>query len=186
MTLRQDVGYDLLYYLEENQRTFPGVQIQQVFVRHYPTGTRAAHVLGEVGEVSEDQLKEATYRNLEPGDEVGRNGAEYAYDRYLRGDPGLTRIQVNALGQPTPGGQLVSKAPVPGENVKLTIDPEVQAAGEGALASFGLPGAFVTMNVNNGQLLGVGSSPTFDPAELREAEDPGRGGRPLPTKKRRR
>jgi penicillin-binding protein 2 len=163
VTLRRDVGDDLLYYLEENQRRFPGAQVQQVFVRHYPTGSRAAHVLGLVGEVSEDQLKEARYGSLEPGDEVGQNGAEYAFDNYLRGDPGLTRIQVDALGQPTPGGQLVSKPPVPGSNVKLTIDPEVQAAGESGIASIGLPGAFVTMNVNNGQLLGVGSFPTFEP-----------------------
>ncbi len=163
VTLRRDVGNDLLYYLEENQDHFPGVQVQQVFVRHYPTGSRAAHVLGGVGEVSEDQLKEARYGSLEPGDEVGKNGAEYAFDRFLRGDPGLTRIQVDALGQPTPGGQLVSKPPVPGSNIKLTIDPEVQAAGESAIASIGLPGAFVTMNVNNGQLLGVGSFPTFEP-----------------------
>jgi penicillin-binding protein 2 len=164
VTLRQDVDYDLLYYLEENQLHFPGVQVQEVFVRHYPSGTRAAHVLGSVGEVSEDELTEARYRNLEPGDEVGQSGVEYTYDRYLRGLPGLTRIQVNALGQPTPGGQLVSKAPEPGSSLKLTIDPDVQAAGEAALASRGLLGGFVTMNINNGQILGLGSFPTFEPS----------------------
>jgi penicillin-binding protein 2 len=78
----------------------------------------------------------------------------------------LTKIQVNALGQPTPGGQLVSKPPTPGDSLKLTIDSEVQAAGEAALASQGLPGAFITMNVENGQILGLGSFPTFEPAEL--------------------
>jgi penicillin-binding protein 2 len=166
VTLRKDVGYDLVYYLEENQEDFPGVTVQRVFVRAYPDGTRAAHVVGSVGEINEEELKEAEYEDLEPGDEIGKSGVEYAYDRYLRGDPGLTRIQVNALGQPTPGGQLVSEPPTPGENLKLTIDPEVQAAGEGALGSFGLPGAFVTMNVNNGQILGMGSTPTFDPTDL--------------------
>ena len=168
VTLRKDVGYDLVYYLEENQRRFPGVQVQRVFVRDYPDGSRAAHVLGSVGEVSGEELKEAPYRNLEPGDEVGKGGVEYTYDRYLRGQPGLTKIQVNALGQPTPGGQLVSEPPSPGDNLKLTIDPDVQAAGESALASRGLPGAFVTMNVDNGQLLGVGSFPTYDPSVLAE------------------
>ena len=82
--------------------------------------------------------KEAPYKGLEPGDEVGKGGVEYTYDKYLRGEPGLTRIQVNALGQPTPGGQLVYEPPAPGDNLKLTIDPEVQAAGESAL---GLAGA---------------------------------------------
>ncbi len=166
VTLRKDVGYDLVYYLEENQREFPGVAVQPVFVRAYPDGTRAAHVVGSVGEVSEEELKEARYESLEPGDEVGKGGVEYTYDHYLRGEPGLTKIQVNALGQPTPGGQLVSQPPTPGDNLKLTIDPEVQAAGESALGSFYLPGAFVTMNVDNGEILGMGSSPTFDPSVL--------------------
>jgi len=164
VTLRRDVGYDLVYYLQENQDRFPGVQAQRVFVRHYPGGTLAAHVLGSVGEVSGEQLKEARYRKLQPGDEVGKGGVEDTYDRFLRGQPGLTRIQVNALGQPTPGGQLVSKPPVPGDSLELSIDSSVQAAGEGALAARGLPGAFVTMNVNNGQILGLGSFPTFDPS----------------------
>jgi penicillin-binding protein 2 len=168
VTLRKDVGYDLVYYLEENQADFPGVSVQRVFVRAYPEGTRAAHVVGSVGEINEEELKEPEYRGLDPGDEIGKEGVEYAYDRYLRGEPGLTRIQVNALGQPTPGGQLVSEPPAPGDNLKLTIDPDVQAAGESALASRGLPGAFVTMNVNNGQLLGLGSFPTFDPTDLIE------------------
>jgi penicillin-binding protein 2 len=164
ITLRRDVGYDLVYYLEENQRRFPGVQVARVFVRAYPDGSRAAHVLGSVGEVSEEELKEPPYKGLEPGDEVGKGGVESTYDRYLRGRPGLTKIQVNALGQPTPGGQLVSQPPTPGDNLKLTINPEVQAAGESALASRGLPGAFVSMNVENGQILGMGSFPTYDPA----------------------
>jgi penicillin-binding protein 2 len=168
VTLRKDVGYDLVYYLEENQRRFPGVAVQRVFVRDYPDGSRAAHLLGSVGEVSGEELKEPPYEGLEPGDEVGKGGVEYTYDRYLRGQPGLTKIQVNALGQPTPGGQLVSQPPSPGKNLKLTIDPDVQAAGESALASRGLPGAFVTMNVHNGQLLGLGSFPTYDPTVFTE------------------
>lgn len=166
VTLRQDVGYDLVAYIEENQPEFPGVAVQRVFVRHYPHGTLAAHVLGTVGEVNEEELKEPAYKNLAPGDEIGQAGVEYTYDNFLRGQPGLTKIQVNALGQPTPGGQLVSKAPTPGDSLKLTISQSVQEAGEAGLASQGLPGAFITMNVHNGQILGLGSFPTFDPAEL--------------------
>lgn len=166
VTLRQDVGFYLIAYIEENQAKFPGVSVQRVFVRHYPDGTLAAHVLGSTGEVTEEELEEPAYKNLEPGDVIGKGGVEYTYDRFLRGLPGLTKIQVNALGEPTPGGQLVSKPPTPGNNLKLTIDEEVQAAGESALASQGLPGAFITMNVDNGQILGMGSFPTFDPTEL--------------------
>jgi penicillin-binding protein 2 len=166
VTLRQDVGFYLVAYVEEHQREFPGVSVERVFVRHYPHGTLAAHVLGNVGEINEEELKESRYKNLEPGDEVGKAGVEYSYDKYLRGQAGLQKIQVNALGQPTPGGHLVSKPPTPGENLKLTIDPEVQAAGESALASQGLPGGFITMNVHNGQILGLGSFPTYEPSVL--------------------
>jgi len=168
VTLRRDVGYDLVAYLEENQREFPGVAVQRIFVRHYPHGSLAAHVLGNVGEISEEELREKPYKSLEPGDEVGKAGAEYSYDRFLRGIPGLTRIQVNALGQPTPGGQLVSKSPTPGDNLKLTIDADVQTAGEEALASRGLPGAFVSMNIDTGQILAMGSNPSYDPTVLDE------------------
>ncbi|MDQ2631727.1 MAG: penicillin-binding protein 2 [Actinomycetota bacterium] len=168
VTLKQDVGYNLIAYLEENQDEFPGVTVQRVFVRHYPEGSLAAHVLGSVGEISEEKLKEPRYKGLEPGDEIGQGGVEYSYDRFLRGEPGFTRIQVNALGQPTPGGQLVSEAPTPGKSLKLTIDAEAQAAGEAALAARGLPGAFISMNIENGEILALGSNPTYDPTVFTE------------------
>jgi penicillin-binding protein 2 len=168
VTLRRDVGYDLVAYIEENQDEFPGVAVQRVFVRHYPDGSMAAHVLGNVSEISEEELKEAQYKNLEPGDEIGQAGAEYAYDKYLRGDPGLTRIQVNAMGEPTPGGQLVSTPPIPGDSLKLTIDEEVQSAGEAGLSARGLPGAFISMNIDTGEIVAMGSNPTFDPTDLIE------------------
>jgi len=163
VTLRRDVSHDLVYYLQENQGRFPGVQAQQVFVRDYPHESRAAHLLGTVGEISEEGLEEARYRGLEPGDGVGKGGVEETYDRFLRGKPGVTRVQVDAFGQPTPGGQLVSSAPQPGDNLVLSIDSDVQEAGEASLASYGRPGAFVSMNVNNGEILALGSYPTYDP-----------------------
>jgi penicillin-binding protein 2 len=168
VTLRRDVGYDLIAYVEENQEEFPGVAVERVFVRHYPNGSMAAHVLGSVGEIEEEELKEARFKNLEPGDEIGQAGAEAAYDKYLRGDPGLTRIQVNALGEPTPGGQLVSTPPTPGDSLKLTIDEDVQSAGEGGLSARGLPGAFISMNIDTGEILAMGSNPTYDPTVLTE------------------
>lgn len=161
VTLRSDVGKYLVYYLQENHNHFPGVSIERVFVRNYPHETLAAHVLGYVGKVDEEDLEDPPYRDLEAGDWLGRDGVEDTYDRFLRGRPGLTRIQVDAFGQPK--GRLVSQRPVPGDNLKLTIDSDVQAAGEGALLRQGLPGAFVTMDVHSGEVLGLGSSYTFDP-----------------------
>jgi penicillin-binding protein 2 len=164
VTLRRDVGHFLVYYLQENQERFPGVEVQRVFVRDYPNGTLAAHILGNVGEISEEDLKDPRYKSLQPGDEIGQDGVEDAYDGYLRGEPGLTRIQVDALGQPTPGGRLLAKPPAPGDSLKLSIDAKVQAAGEAAMAERGLPGGFITMDVHTGEILGLGSFPTFEPA----------------------
>jgi penicillin-binding protein 2 len=164
VTLRRDVGHYLVYYLQENQERFPGVEVQRVFVRAYPDGTLAAHILGNVGEIGEEELKEPRYRGLLPGDEIGQDGVEDTYDRFLRGRPGLTRIQVDALGEPTPNGRLVAKPPAPGENLKLSIDADVQAAGEAAMAERGLPGGFITMDVHTGEILALGSFPTFEPA----------------------
>lgn len=166
VTLRSDVGHYLVYYLQENQERFPGVEVQRVFVRDYPDGSLAAHILGNVGEISEEQLKEPRYRGLQPGDKIGQEGVEDTYDRYLRGRPGLTRVQVDALGEPTPNGRLVSKPPAPGDSLKLSIDAGIQAAGEAGLAERGLPGGFITMDVHSGEILGLGSSPTFEPARL--------------------
>ncbi len=164
VTVRRDVGDYLVYYLEENQDRFPGVGVQRVFVRRYPHGTLAAHILGSVNEINEEQLKEPRFRGLQPGDEIGQEGVEDTYDRFLRGQPGLKKIQVDAFGQPTRKGQLVSTPPVPGDNLKLSIDSAVQEAGEAALAARGLPGGFVTMNVHSGEILGLGSFPSFDPS----------------------
>jgi penicillin-binding protein 2 len=166
VTLRKDVGRYLVYYMEENKGRFPGVDVERVFVRRYPEGSIAAHVLGSVGEVDPEELKEPRYRGLEAGDTIGKEGVEDTYDKYLRGTPGITRIQVDAFGLPTSGGKLVSKKPVPGDNLKLTLNPAVQDAGEQALGERGLRGAFITMNVHNGEILGLGSFPTYDPTVL--------------------
>jgi penicillin-binding protein 2 len=164
VTLRHDVGHYLVFYLQENQDRFPGVETQRVFVRDYPDGTLAAHILGSVGEIEEEQLKEPGHRGLQPGDEIGQSGVEDTYDRFLRGRPGLTRVQVDAFGEPTPNGHLVAKPPSPGDSLKLSIDEKVQVAGEAALAERGLPGGFITMDVHTGEILGLGSFPTFEPA----------------------
>ena len=162
ITLLRDVEDDIVYYLQENQSSYPEVQINRVFVRRYPEGLRAAHLLGSVGEVTAEDLEEAENQELEPGDVLGKAGIEQTYDEVLRGENGLTRIQVDSLGRVK--GQLQSETPEPGHSLRLTLDPDVQAAGEAALSSIGLPGAFVTMDVENGEILGMASNPTFDPS----------------------
>ncbi len=162
VTLKQDVRYELIYYLQEHQNEFPGVTIDRVYVRNYPQGNLAAHLFGYVREVSEDQLETSKYERMAPGDTVGQTGLEYTYDHLLRGQDGATRIQVDAFGSPK-GEPLSARQPVSGNNLILTVDGDVQAAGDGAIDDYGLPGAWVAMDVGTGAVLGMGSYPTFDP-----------------------
>jgi penicillin-binding protein 2 len=163
VTLRRDVSYELVYYLRENQSKFPGVSVERVYVRTYPQGTLGAHLFGWVREVDAEELKDPRYESLDPGDFVGKQGVEYTYDNLLRGVNGATRVQVDASGRPT-GGQLSLREPRAGNDLSLTIDSKVQAAGEAALGSFAHPGGFVAMNVRDGEVLGMGSNPTYDPS----------------------
>ena len=165
VTLQRDVPYDTVYFLRENQRHFPGVSVERVYVRQYPQGDLAAHLLGYVREVDPEELEDPRYETLEPGDYVGKDGVEYAYDSLLRGVNGSTRIQVDASGAPS-GNRLTERDPRPGNDLVLTIDADVQSEGQSALAATGLPGGFVAMNVHDGELLGLGSSPSYDPALL--------------------
>src|SRR4029450_165348 len=103
----------------------------------------------------------ARYSGVSLGDRVGQSGIEYTYDRYLRGRNGASRIQVDAIGRP--GGELAVRASRPGKQLRLSIDLGVQKAGQQALASFGKPGAFVAMDPTDGEVLGLGSNPSFDP-----------------------
>ncbi len=163
VTLQQDVDKDLAYYLLERQDDFPGVTASQQYVRNYPDGTLGAHLFGFVSEIGKSQLREPAYDGLEPGDRIGATGLESQYDYLLRGQNGEIKVPVDASGNPS-GNQLSRVDPKVGDNLKLTIDEKIQKAGESALAGYGLPGAFVVMNVNDGSILGMGSYPTFDPS----------------------
>jgi penicillin-binding protein 2 len=162
VVLRKGLGRHQLFYLRENRTRFPGVSVERTYVRRYRNGPLAAHVLGLAGEVSPSQLEQPRYRELEPGEIVGQAGIEYAYDRYLRGAPGGRRIQVDAMGRPK--GTLASRPARPGDNLRLTLDAGLQATGEAALRSAGLPGAFVAMDAHTGAILAMGSYPSYDPA----------------------
>jgi len=162
ITLVQDVDDDVVYYLQEHQAEFPEVRVNRIFVRKYPEGLLAAHILGSVGEVTAEDLEENPDKDLAAGDTLGKTGVEQTYDDVLRGKPGETRLQVDSTGRIV--SQLPSTLPEPGKSIRLSIDGKIQRAGESSLQSIGLPGAFVVMDVNNGQVLGLGSNPTFDPS----------------------
>jgi penicillin-binding protein 2 len=161
VSLKTDVGLKTIFYLQEHQTDYPSVDVKRVFLRRYPYHEIGAHLFGTTGEVTGKQLEQGRYAGVTLGDRVGQSGIEYTYDRYLRGRNGATRVQVDARGRPK--GALAVDDPAPGKELRLSIDLSVQKAGQDALASYGKPGAFVAMDPKSGEVVGLGSNPSFDP-----------------------
>lgn len=163
VTLERDVPYELVYYLAENQEAYRGVTVDRVYVRKYPQGSLAAHELGYVREISEDQISDPQWKGIEPGDSIGQDGLEYSYDDVLRGVNGATRVQVDANGLPT-GRALSRREPEPGNDLVTSLDVGLQKTAEEAMEARGLPGAFAAIDPNTGEVLALGSYPTYDPS----------------------
>lgn len=157
--VKSDVSTATYHYILENQSDFPGVAVETVSLRRYPNEEVGAHLFGTVGEINEELLKDERYRGVTLGDRIGVSGIESAYDRYLRGENGATRLQVDALGNLR--AQVGRREPRQGRQLRLTVDLDVQEAGQRALG--GQKGAFVVMDVRNGEVIALGSSPAFDP-----------------------
>ena len=170
VTVKTDVPREVAFYVAERAQQFPGVSIQQVFLRHYRFGDLGAQLFGTVGQIDAAQLRQEHYRGAKGGTVVGQSGLEYTYDRYLRGRNGATRVQVDALGQAK--GYLPTRETVPGANLRLSIDLGLQRAGQQALATgidlangLGNPasaGAFVALDPRDGEVLAMGSAPSYD------------------------
>jgi penicillin-binding protein 2 len=160
-TIKQDVNWRLVAYVLERQEDFPGVEPEREFLREYPHGPIGAHLVGQVGEVSPRELKDERYNGVEMGDRVGKAGIEREYDRFLRGKNGAARVEVDALGNLTK--TLKREQPVQGKQLRLSLDLDVQEVAQQALGSGTGKGAFAVMNVQNGEVLALGSQPSFDP-----------------------
>ena len=160
-TIKQDVTRDVVMYLGERGEDFPGVGVEPVFLRKYPHREIGAHLFGYVGEVSAEELDDPAFAGVHMGDRVGKAGLEAEYDRYLRGRNGATRVQIDALGNLK--GYLRKRSAQQGEQLRLALDLDVQRAGQAALAGGTGRGAFAVMNIHNGEVLALGSQPSFDP-----------------------
>ena len=160
-TVKQDVGPNYLAYILERQDEFPGVEPESEFLRLYPHSLVGAHIFGQVGEVSPDELKDPRFNGVSMGDRVGKAGLEYEYDRYLRGVNGAAKVEVDALGNLTK--TLRREQPKQGQQLRLSLDLNVQTVAQQALAGGTGKGAFAVMNVQNGEVLALGSQPSFDP-----------------------
>jgi penicillin-binding protein 2 len=166
VTIRTDVPRPVRDFIKERQEKFPGVDVKRVFLRKYPYHQLAAQIVGNIGQVSPKELKGDKYGHVPPGTIVGQDGLEYSYDRYLRGRDGLTRIVVDANGNPTRTD--LQRQAEAGRSLRLSIDLRLQRTGQEAMlrAGHGLPGGFVALDPTNGDVLALGSYPSFDPSIL--------------------
>jgi penicillin-binding protein 2 len=165
----EDVSREAMAAIETGV-DLPGVKIESSPRRSYPHGTLAAHLLGYMNEISAEELKAKKDEGSRPGDLVGRTGIERQWDGYLRGHPGFQKIVVDRRGLPKTDIRDVVEGPstqaaVPGNNVVLTIDVDVQKITERALRGVSAAGA-VVMDVDNGRILAMASKPSFDPNEM--------------------
>ena len=162
--VKQDATPNDIAWVEAHNLEFPELRVEQQPQRRYPTNGMLAHVLGYVGEISPEQLKQQSYKDkgLKPGDIIGQNGLEQIYDDYLRGRDGYREVVVDSRGRIQ--DEIETVAPIPGRDLVTTIDLDLQKSAEEQLAtSVTKRGVIVAMDPNNGEIMALASFPTFDP-----------------------
>jgi penicillin-binding protein 2 len=157
--LKDDITPDELAFIESHRNELPELETIMAHRRLYPRGGFLAHLIGYVGEVSEDMLNSAQWEFYSAGDVVGKSGVELSYNDILMGKNGSRRALVNSRGKEV--GRLDETPAVPGKQLKLTVDIDLQIAAEEALGDKN--GAIVAMDPRNGEILAMVSRPVFDP-----------------------
>lgn len=160
--LKQDISPDEQAFIEAHRNELPELETFDTQRRLYPRDGFAAHLIGYVGEVSEEDLNSSKYDFYEPGDVVGKFGVEQTYDSLLRGTDGSRDVIVNSHGREV--GQLGQVLAIPGKDLRLTIDLDIQRVAEQAVE--GKTGALVAMDPHTGEILAMVSRPTFDPNQF--------------------
>jgi penicillin-binding protein 2 len=160
--LKQDITPDEQAFIAAHRDDLPELETLDEQRRLYPDGGFMAHVIGYVGEVSEADLNNAKFAFYSPGDVVGKSGIEEAYDQILRGTDGSRDVIVNSHGKEV--GMMGQEMAVPGKDIRLTIDLDLQKAAERALED--KTGAIVAMDPHTGEILAMVSRPTFDPNQF--------------------
>ena len=160
--LKDDITPDELAFIEAHRNELPELETIMAHRRLYPRNGFMAHLIGYVGEVSEDMLNQPQWELYAAGDIVGKSGVELYYNDVLMGKNGSRRVVVNSHGKEM--NRLEEVPAVPGTPLKLTIDLDLQIAAEEALGDKN--GAIVAMNPHNGEILAMVSRPTFDPNDF--------------------
>lgn len=157
--IKDDISADELAKVEANRVYLPGVTIQIEPKRNYPYGKMMAHMLGYVSEISGEELKKKEYATYSPGDYIGKYGLERMYETYLRGIDGEKRVEVDAMGREV--RTLDMKDPIPGNNMYLNINLDVQMVVEKGLE--GKRGGCIAVEPKTGAVVALASRPAFDP-----------------------
>ena len=171
--LKNNLDQQMVTKIEEQRRYMPEVMLSVQPIRNYPYHELAVHALGYVGEVSSYEIEQGLFKNISQGSLVGKGGLEKTYDKYLRGEDGAFMEEVDVAGNVVKHYDSVQ--PIPGKNLKLTIDYELQKELEAFtdkhlafLRSSGIaPGAraaaVVAIDPRNGAVRAMVSRPVYDP-----------------------
>jgi len=157
--LKEGLSFDEVAYIESRRSDLPGLIIEVEVTREYIYGETGAHLIGYLGKLTPEQTKDPSYKEMPRDAFIGQWGAEKLFDSSLRGKPGRTITEVNALGREI--RFLKGQQPVRGENVTLSIDINLQQEAEKAFDE--KSGALVAIDPENGEVLGLISKPSFDP-----------------------
>jgi len=158
VTLKKDISRDQLSVVEAHKFDLPGIHIDIVPIRYYIHKKTAAHLLGYLGQVNTKELQSGKYPNIRSGDAIGRYGIEKSFETYLQGKRGGRQIEVDANGRTIK--VLKTVEPVPGFDLRLTLDLQLQQTAEKLLQD--KEGAVVAIDPNNGDVLAMASNPSFD------------------------
>src|SRR5208282_6264006 len=160
--LKEDITRDELAFIEAHRNELPELDTIVSHRRLYPLNGFMAHLIGYVGEVTEDMLNQPQLELYSPGDVVGVSGVERQYNSVLMGQNGSRQALVDSHGREV--GRLGETEAVPGKPLKLTVDIDLQIAAEEALA--GKNGAIVAMDPRTGEILAMVSAPSYDPNDF--------------------
>ena len=162
--IKEGASQNEIAWVDAHQLEFPALRVEQTPQRRYPANGALAHVLGYVGEVSPEQLKQPEYKEkgYRPGDIIGQEGLEAVYDEYLRGRDGYRKVIVDSRGHIQ--NEVERVEPQSGQDIVITIDSDLQAAAEDQLRKSPQGrGVIIAMDPNNGEVLAMASAPTYDP-----------------------
>jgi penicillin-binding protein 2 len=160
-----DADKFVISFVRENWSEFPHLKVESHLRRRYPDRGVAAHVLGYVGEVTPEEVA-ASEGGYVPGDVVGKAGIERVYEEKLRGVPGQRAIEVTASGQSLGEVTEWSLTPVPGHDLHLAMDYDMQLYLDSLLATHPNPAAAVVLDIEDGGVIAAASRPPYDPNEF--------------------